>query len=131
MVKLSKISPEGDHVTMIRSVAEFIDFDVRGVYTSSAGEQAALEYYWYVDWDHDNHVEPITKSFQVFKYVPCGSLTDPILPGGTYPSTRKILLVVSTESLEDSSLAYLGGAEDADVAFYDWTIEFKGADLCQ
>jgi len=130
IINLAKIVPEGDHVTMIRSLAEFVDFDVRGAYTSSLGEQTALEYYWYVDWDHDNKVEPILEFQQVFHYVPCGTQTDPIGPGGIYPDIRKILLVVSSEELADKSLAYLGAAEGADVTFYDWTIEFKGVEQC-
>jgi len=128
----AKAIPSGDHVTMLRGPGEFTLFQIAGVFEPSATPAPTVHVYWYVDWDDQNRRDPLLNFGNNFQYFACASKFDPADPSGQYPSQRKVLVVASTSPLQSEADAYLSELEDpsGDIAFYDWTIEFSGPDLC-
>ncbi len=128
--ELSNIKPEGERVSMVRLQGNFIIFDIRGAFENLADSNASLSYYWYVDWDHDNHVAPLATGLDTIQYFACGDQYDPPEVDGSYPATRTIMVVVSTGPLLVPEDAYLGAEEGVGVEFYDWTISFEQPYQC-
>jgi hypothetical protein len=127
---LSNITPAGEEVSLIRKQGSFLVFDVRNGFSYLAEEGQELFYYWYVDWDTDNQVIPLTAGEDSLQYFACGNEFDPPEINGTYPAQRTIMVIAATQALADESQAYLSQDEGLSLSMYDWTIVFEGPYQC-
>ena len=129
-VNLEKITPAGEEVSLERKQNSFLIFDVRDAFDNIAEEGEILYFYWFVDWDTDNLVEPIMTGEDSLQYFACEDEYDPPRLNGDYPSQRTIMVLATNQPLEDTSSAYLTEEEGVVLAMIDWSIQFEGADQC-
>jgi len=129
-VNLALITPPGEEISLVRKQNSFLVFDVRDVFDNIAEDGEKLFYYWYVDWDSDNLVEPVSVGEDSLQYFACIDEYDPPLLSGIYPQLRTLMVVATNQPLETPDLAYLSEEEGLIVAMVDWTIFFEGSNQC-
>ena len=129
-VNLALITPPGEEISLVRKQDSFLVFDVRDAFDNIAEDGEDLFYYWYVDWDSDNLVEPVSVGEDSLQYFACIDEYDPPLLSGIYPQLRTLMVVATNQPLESPSFAYLTEEEGLIVAMVDWTIFFEGSNQC-
>lgn len=129
-VNLALVAPPGEEISLVRKPDSFLVFDVRDAFDNIAEEGEELFYYWYVDWDSDNLVEPVAAGEDSLQYFACVDEYDPPLLSGNYPQLRTLMVVATNQPLQEPSQAYLSQEENLIVAMVDWTIFFEGNSQC-
>ena len=105
-------------------------FDVRDAFDNISETGEELFFYWFVDWDTDNQVEPIKVGEDSLQYFACEDEYDPPRLNGDYPTQRTVMVVATNQPLESASNAYLAEEEGLVMAMVDWSIQFEGSVQC-
>jgi hypothetical protein len=128
-----KVIPAAPSAQVVRTAGSSVEFDVRGAVQSLGDSTAPLFYSWYLDWTPEAPVAPLSRFEQdpVVVYLPCATDLDPVSEvDGSRPSRRTLMVVIASEPLASPEDAYLGAAEGSAVTYFDWNLEFVGADQC-
>ena len=120
-----KLIPAGQVVSLERKAGVLQKFDVSNAYKDPEG--LPLSYYWYVDWSPNESelAPPIDEVTARLTFAPCGEYDLPEPGTSGLPSSRRIMVVVTNQPLEDDTRAYLGAAEGARVDAAWWVIQFQ------
>ena len=129
-IDLDKVTPSGEEVSLERKQNSFLVFDVRDAFDNIGDQGEELFFYWFVDWDTDNQVEPIMVGEDSLQYFACEDEYDPPQLNGDYPNQRTVMVVASNQPLDNATNAYLATEEGLVMAMVDWSIQFEGAVQC-